>query len=270
MANLRIDTLTRSRTEAHRISLLRSKGHFERPVFPVPVAIANASIGPVLDSLEATIPQFDCSLGTGLRDAGFTLANEYFTSPDAEVLYAIVRMACPRTVVEVGCGFSTMVFAQAIADGALNTCFISVDPEPRTAVNSLGHSVLRMPVQDTDDQLWDQLDAGDILFIDSSHTMSIGSDVVFLFSSVVPRLRPGVLLHVHDIFLPYDYPERWMADERRMWNEQYLVQAMLTYGDMFEVVWPAHYLQRTRREFSQYFCDRKLQVASSLWLRKIR
>ena len=97
------------------------------------------------------------------------------------------------------------------------------------------------------------LKCNDILFIDSSHQIRIGNDVVKLLLDIIPALKKGVLVHFHDIFLPYDYPRQWIIDNRWEWNEQYLVQAMLQGSVEFEVLWPGHFLQRTFPNFANLF-----------------
>ena len=114
------------------------------------------------------------------------------------------------------------------------------------------------------------LQPGDFLFIDSSHEFTIGNDVVYLFLKLIPLLPAGVIIHVHDVFLPYDYPRAWIVDERKPWAEQYLVQALLWYSDCFEVLWAGHYLQRTRQDFAAHFPHATNIRAQSMWLRKRR
>jgi len=115
------------------------------------------------------------------------------------------------------------------------------------------------------------LEAGDILFIDSSHEVRPGNDVVRLFLNIVPRLRSGVVIHVHDIFLPFEYPREWIIENTLnvKWAEQYLLQAMLQASNEFEVLWPGYFLQRTLPGFSNYFHDGAGRFAASFWLRKL-
>ncbi|HEY6763823.1 MAG TPA: class I SAM-dependent methyltransferase [Candidatus Sulfotelmatobacter sp.] len=119
--------------------------------------------------------------------------------------------------------------------------------------------------------LEDVLGPNDILFIDSSHEVRPGNDVVRLFLNVVPRLRSGVVIHVHDIFLPFEYPREWMICNALNvnWAEQYLVQALLQGSNQFEVLWPGYYLQRTWPNFAEHFYYKPGAVAKSLWLRKL-
>ena len=98
-------------------------------------------------------------------------------------------------------------------------------------------------------KILDLLSAGDILFIDSSHTVTTGGDVPYLFLEILPRLNPGVLIHIHDIFLPFDYPEQWVLEDWG-WTEQYLVHAFLSYNQTFEILWPASYVWEHHRLIS--------------------
>lgn len=115
------------------------------------------------------------------------------------------------------------------------------------------------------------LEAGDILFIVSSHEIRPGNDVVCLFLNVVPNLRRGIVIHVHDIFLPFEYPREWIIENTLNveWTEQYLLQAMQQSSNEFEVLWPGYFLQKTVPGFSSYFNHGTAGIATSFWLRKI-
>ena len=104
------------------------------------------------------------------------------------------------------------------------------------------HSLIEKKVEDIDLEFFSQLESGDVLFIDSSHTVKIGGDVNYLFLEVLPRLKPGVIVHVHDIFLPFEYRRDWVMEEFRFWTEQYLLQAFLTFNSEFEVLMANSYL----------------------------
>ncbi len=144
---------------------------------------------------------------------------------------------------------------------------ISIDPEPRAEIDSLADECVRRPVEDVDLAIFDQLQTGDMLFIDSSHQVQLGNDCAFLYTVVLPRLVSGMFLHVHDIFLPFDYPSDFVADARE-WNEQYLVHVMLLLGNAFDITWPGYFLQQTRRDFMSAFPNNRGERAQSLWLRK--
>jgi predicted O-methyltransferase YrrM len=267
--NLRLDTLTREKEEVARLHRLRALGHFTRPVFPLAPGFDAVDEAPLLDALNRFRSRLEDLVDPSRNEVGFSLDNDYFGSPDAEVLYALVRDRGPRTVVEVGSGYSTMLTRQAILDSGHTGRIVSIDPEPRRDVRALVDEFHRTPVESlTCMELFDTLDVGDMLFIDSSHTLRTGGDVAFLYLQVLPRIRPGVLVHIHDVFLPWDYPEEWVVGARWGWNEQYLVQALLQSTHLFEVVWAGHHFQRTNPRFDVHFPLARGRSAKSLWLRR--
>jgi predicted O-methyltransferase YrrM len=170
----------------------------------------------------------------------FYTGNSQFPTLDAQVLFAMLRHVRPRRMLEVGSGYSTLLSADVnrrFLGGSLElTC---IEPYPRAFLTQQlpGLHALRIePVQHTPPEVFDALQAGDVLFIDSSHVLKTGSDLTFLATRVLPRLASGVLVHMHDIFLPDDYPPAWVLDENRAWNEQYLLQAMLAHSSRYRVV----------------------------------
>lgn len=176
--------------------------------------------------------------------------NGFFESVDAEIAYCMVRHWKPRRVIEIGSGYSTRVMAQALRanleeDGIAGE-LVTVDPYPeRLPKDGLGDVVTVVPerVQHLDLALFETLSPDDILFIDSSHVVAVGSDVVREYLQILPRLNPGVLVHVHDIFLPSDYPRSAVLENLWFWSEQYLLQAFLTFNPEFEVLWAASAMQ---------------------------
>ena len=149
---------------------------------------------------------------------------------------------------------------------------ICIDPFPRDFVrNGLPglQSLITKKVQEIDLEFFSQLQSGDILFIDSSHTVKIGGDVNYLFLEVLPRLKPGVIVHVHDIFLPFEYRRDWVQDEFRFWNEQYLLQAFLAFNSEFEVLLANAYLNHCHQEDLKAAFPNLLSWASgSFWMRR--
>jgi hypothetical protein len=167
--------------------------------------------------------------------------NPFFTGDDARVAYAMVREFKPRTIVEVGSGNSTKFLRKAIASGKSETRLISIDPFPRTEIDSLCDAVIRKSVVTVPPDFFDRLGPGDILFIDGSHIVFQGTDGPYLFLRILPRIRPGVLVQIHDIFLPDDYP----SDFRDRWyNEQYLLAAILLGNSDWTVLAPVAYLNK--------------------------
>ena len=267
-ANLRLDTLTEKSAQDRHLEKLKSSGHFERPIFAVPKSFETANVSGILEALPQFRPRFGTFCDATKNDVGYSFTNDFFRSPDAEVFYTMIRTHKPASIIEIGSGHSTKIARQAILDGKLETRLISIDPQPRAEINSLADECVRAPVEDVDLGRFQQLGAGDILFIDSSHEVRIGNDGAFLYSTILPQLNANVLVQIHDIFLPYEYPADMLADGARDWNEQHIVHSLLMFGDAFEVIWPGYFLQRTRKDFISIFPHNTGQRAQSLWLRK--
>lgn len=268
-ANLRLDTLTAERLEEERLAGLEDGGHFARKVFPVPEAMRRMDASPVLEAALEYADRFDDLRETYRNPVGFCFDNGYYSSPDAEVLYCMLRRFQPGKIVEIGCGNSTRISRLAIDDGGLASRLIAIDPLPRADVSGMADEIHRVPAESAQAlACLKELVAGDVLFIDSSHAIRPGNDVVTLYLNAIPRLPAGVLIHIHDVFLPYEYPSNWVVAQRWGWTEQYLVQAMLLFGDAFEVLWAGRYLQRTHPEFDRFFPHAAGRLAQSMWLRK--
>lgn len=151
----------------------------------------------------------------------------WFPRLDAAAAYALVRLYQPGRIVEVGSGHSTRFLARAVADGGLATTIVAIDPAPRADITKLPIDAVKADVRTLGTAPFDALRPGDILFIDSSHIAMPGTDVDYLITTILPRLDVGVLVHVHDIFLPDDYPTHWRW---RGYNEQSLIAALLACG----------------------------------------
>lgn len=182
---------------------------------------------------------------------GYTFGSGLYSVVDAEVLYAIVRWLKPRTLVEFGSGASSHFIQMAASRNARDGARLEhriFDPYPFSA-SALGRVegpiVTAVGAEDVDPRLvCDLLGAGDILFVDTTHTVKTGGDVDHIFSAIIPRLAPGVWVHIHDVFLPYEYPRVWVVDDRRLWVEQYLLHAFLAFNYAFRVRFPAMAVSR--------------------------
>jgi hypothetical protein len=176
---------------------------------------------------------------------GFYTQNSQFSWLDSRALFVLLQKWRPARVIEVGSGFSSLLIADVstrVLERPLH--FTCIEPYPREFLKSGPRGVdqlLQQRVQDLPLSVFSELAAGDILFIDSSHVSKTGSDVNYLFFEVLPRLQPGVHVHVHDIFLPLEYPREWVMEENRSWNEQYLVRALMMYNNAFEVSFGCNY-----------------------------
>ena len=189
---------------------------------------------------------------------------DWFPRLDAAAAYAVVRSTRPRRIVEIGSGHSTRFLARAVADGGLDTTITSIDPRPRATLEGLPLQRIPRPVQSAPLSVFEALEAGDILFIDSSHQLKPGSDLEFLFHEVLPRLAPKVRVHFHDIFLPDAYPPAWSW---RRYNEQEAVAGLL--ADGYAQEFSSH--QVPKKALTGILARLPLvagAIESSLWLRK--
>jgi hypothetical protein len=166
--------------------------------------------------------------------------NGFFSCLDAASLVSLVLSRKPKRYLEIGSGHSTLFARYAVTSGALKTNITSIDPKPRREIDAACDSVIRRPLEDCDVALFHELEAGDFLFFDGTHRVFTNSDVTVFFLEVLPQLRPGVLVHLHDIFLPCDYSP---VLNDRFYSEQYLLGAMLLCGaPPFRVVLPNYFV----------------------------
>lgn len=157
-------------------------------------------------------------------------------------LHAVLCTRNPSLLVEIGSGISTKFARRAIVGHGLRTRVVSIDPQPRNQIDRLVDRSIRAPLETVDQQVFDEVGENDIVFLDSSHRAFQNSDVTTFFLEVLPRLKPGVIIHVHDIYLPYDYPAGHLW---RLWNEQYLLATALLYGgEALEIVFPCWYVSQ--------------------------
>ena len=166
--------------------------------------------------------------------------NSYFSALDAVSLMGFLLERKPSVYLEIGGGNSTRFARHAISRGKLATRITSIDPEPRVEVDALCDRVIRSRVEDCDLELFEELGPGDLLFFDGTHRTLQNSDATAFFLDILPRLKPGVLVHIHDIFWPEDYPASW---RERYYSEQYVLGAMLLFKvPAFRVVLPNRFV----------------------------
>lgn len=183
-------------------------------------------------------------------DHQFHFNNGFFERVDAEFAYSVVRSRKPRRIIEVGSGNSTLLLASALeknaAEGYAGDMF-SIEPHPapylRNGLKGLTQ-LIESPVQRVPVDLFRTLRANDVLFIDSSHVVSVDSDVLYECLRILPELAPGVLVHFHDVFTPLDYPEKFVMTNLCFWSEQYLLEAFLSFNSAFRVVWAGSAMQK--------------------------
>lgn len=220
------------------------------------------------DELESLVR--DAEAGNGLAP---TFDNLAFGPGDAEILYSLLRHLGPRRVVEVGSGHSTR-FAMAALDRnraegrpAVHLC---IEPYESPWLEQLGVDLVRQPVEDVDDELFRSLAPGDVLFIDSSHVVRPQGDVLHLFHEVLPKLPAGVVVHVHDVFTPRDYPVPWLM-RRWFWTEQYVLEALLADSPRYEPILALNFLFHDHRAALLAACpvlsNQPQKEPGSFWLR---
>jgi predicted O-methyltransferase YrrM len=168
--------------------------------------------------------------------------NIYFVAPDAISLYLILRHYKPKRVIEVGSGFSSAVMIdtnEKFFSGQIKCMFIEPFPDRLNRflrkIQNSNYKLVEKKVQEVALDAFLEFEENDLLFIDSSHVSKLGSDVNYLFFNILPQLKKGVVVHVHDVMYPFEYPRAWVQ-EKRFWNEAYLLRSFLTFNDWVELV----------------------------------
>jgi Predicted O-methyltransferase len=219
-----------------------------------------------LDAMNSSDPS------EGIRASEqFYLNNGLFDDTDALVAYCVVRHFQQRLILTVGGGFSSLILEDALTkNNTSNLTCIEPFPQDFLRKGFAGlRSLVEKPVQDVDLEFFSQLCSGDILFIDSSHTVKTGGDVNYMFLEVLPRLQPGVIVHVRDIFLPFEYRRDWVMGELRFWTEEYLLQAFLAFNCEFEILIANSYLSHCHEEdLKATFPSLPSWGKGSFWMRR--
>lgn len=216
-------------------------------------------------SFQTFFPDFDYP-DTSEDPAKYHIQNEMFGKGDGFVLFSMLRHFKPKRMIEVGSGWSSLLTADVnlrFLDGALH--FTCIEPYPRDFLKNGVPGISELVIEKVEDvplARFEDLESNDILFIDSAHVSKTGSDVNYLFFEVLPRLKPGVVIHIHDIFFPRDYPKHWVVGEARSWNEQYIVRALLMYSKGFKVLFLNNYMRRAHPDLMP-------EGGGSIWLQKL-
>lgn len=188
----------------------------------------------------------------------FRLGNRSFESGDAEYLYQLLRLKRPRRLIEIGSGQSTLIARSALerngSETGTNCIHICIEPYEAPWLEMLGVRVVRQRVEEVDIGLFEQLEENDVLFIDSSHVLKPQGDVVCEYLNILPRLQRGVIVHVHDIFSPRDYPAEWVIERMWLWNEQYMLEAFLTNNQSWKIVGALNFLAHNHFERLKRVC----------------
>lgn len=202
--------------------------------------------------------------------------NPYFGHGSSIILYSIIRHFKPKRVVEVGSGFSSAVMLDVndrFFSGGIKLTFIEPYPDRLYSLmnekDKTSHEIFIDIVQNVPHSVFSELNDNDLLFIDSSHVAKVGSDVVFLITEILPLLKKGVIIHIHDIYWPFEYPESWVLSGKA-WNEAYLVKAFLQFNNYFEILLFNSYLTLHHADhMKKYLPDFIPDGGGSLWIRKI-
>lgn len=200
-----------------------------------------------LSSLIYTNELIDLNLKKNSPNFNFNIKNGFFEHGDAEIYYQLIRHIKPKNILEIGSGQSTLIALEAIKKNKnidkINTKINCVEPYENTWLDNFNIKIIRKKIEDLHANYYLSLKSGDILFIDSSHVIRPQGDVLKIFFEIIPKLKKGVIIHIHDIFTPKDYPEKWLINENRFWNEQYLVEALMMNKNRYEIYLMLNYLK---------------------------
>jgi predicted O-methyltransferase YrrM len=257
----RRDTLPMFAAAADRAGVSLRTTHYYEPSYresDLPAHTAGVRSLPAIDLNEQEQLQFlrECRFADELSaipvvksgETSFGYDNGMYEYGDAEMLYNMIRVRKPARIIEIGSGQSTLMARLAIgankAEHPDYACeHICIEPYEMAWLEQTGVTVIRERVENVALSIFDSLSENDILFIDSSHVIRPWGDVLREFNEIVPRVASGVLIHVHDIFTPRDYPEAWLRSQRRLWNEQYLLESFLAYNSRYKILCALNWLK---------------------------
>lgn len=201
--------------------------------------------------------------------------NPYYSYGDALVLHALLRLHKPAVYLEIGAGYSTAAALDTQQVRGYPQSVICVEPYPGRLKSLMRDGdaktveIIEKKAQNTDLRLYRKLSKGDFLFIDSSHVMKTGSDLNFIIHEILPSLSSGVIVHFHDVFWPFEYPEKWLVEDNRAWNELYALRSFLMYNNAFRILFFNDYFKYQHRNAAERDCPRFMRSAGGgLWLER--
>jgi hypothetical protein len=206
--------------------------------------------------------------------------NPFYGIGDAFFHFFMIKKLRPKKFIEIGSGFSSACFLDTNDKLSLHATCTFIEPFPSrlrsllTEADARLHNIIEQPVQETQLSIYQQLQANDVLFIDSTHVMKTDSDVVFELFNILPSLNSGVVIHFHDMFWPFEYPAGWIFDKQYSWNELYAVRAFLLFNQSFEIIFFNDYIRaRHESDFDGFRLPEMLRVlkrncGGGLWLRR--
>jgi hypothetical protein len=250
--------------------------HFARlEAGPIPLSLAGIAVNreQMIEKWNSLLPYLREVPFPQCKASGFRYAfdNIFYSWGDGSILYAMLRSLRPQRFIEVGGGWSSACALDTAERHFNRECeFTFVDPYPQMLRSLCGElasnmRIIETPIQQAPLAPFEALEAGDVLFIDSTHILRTGGDVCFELFEVLPRLASGVAVHFHDMFWPFEYPRKWAVDEKRSWNELYAVRAFLTNNDVFF----NDYLAKTERKLvAASYPDFLKNAGGALWLQR--
>jgi predicted O-methyltransferase YrrM len=204
----------------------------------------------------------------------YQFENDYYCYTDGIILYSFIRHFKPKRIIEIGSGYSSAVMLdtnELFFDNKIELLFIDPYPERlnslMTEVDKRQVKVIESDVQLVSLAVFEKLEAGDILFIDSTHVSKTGSDVNYILFEILPKLRKGVLIHFHDVFYPFEYPREWVFSGIN-WNEDYILKAFLMYNDKFEIKLFSEYLHKHHKASFKHLPLSYKNTGGNLWIQK--
>lgn len=213
-----------------------------------------------------------------LKDTEYYYDNNMYSSGDAEYLYNMIRFFKPKRIIEIGSGNSTLMAINAIKENKKDyteySCLhICIEPYEQPWLEKVDVELIRKKVEELDPSFFNILEENDILFIDSSHVIRPQGDVLFEILEILPVLKPGVIIHFHDIFTPKDYLDEWIHKDKRLWNEQYLLEAFLSFNSKFEIIGAVNYLSHNHKKMFEIKCpvfkSQPGREPGAFWIRKV-
>ena len=211
------------------------------------------------------------------KEFRFILDNVFFTYADAFGLYAMIRKLSPKKIIEIGSGFSSALILdtnEIFFNKSIELTFIDPNPERLKTNIRQGEkiNIVKKKIQEVDVKLFQSLQAGDFLLIDTSHVSKSGSEVNHIYFNILPYLEKGVNIHIHDIFFPFEYPAQWIVKENRSWNEIFLLRAFLAYNNHFKITYFNSFMEK---KYIKYYKDhfplaleRNTTVCGGIWIEK--
>jgi predicted O-methyltransferase YrrM len=212
------------------------------------------------------------------KDTEYYYNNSMYSSGDSEYLYNIVRLFKPKRIIEIGSGNSTLMVINAIHENKIESTeyqcqHICIEPYEQPWLEKVDVELKRNKVEELDLSFFNILEENDILFIDSSHVIRPQGDVLFEILEILPILNSGVIIHIHDIFTPKDYLDEWIYQDKKLWNEQYLLEAFLSFNTNFEIIGAVNYLSHHHREVFGHKCpvfkSQPGREPGAFWIRKV-